>query len=50
VWLETTGAKPVLAFGSEGEVHKVVVDFDDGLEHLSNEDLQRFLDEGQGSL
>ena len=49
VWLETTGAKPVLAFGSEGEVHKVVVDFDDGLEHLSNEDLQRFLDEARGA-
>ena len=37
------------SFGSEGDTHTVVVDIDDGLEHLSNEDLQRFLDERQGS-
>ena len=30
VWLER-GSKPVLAFGSEGDVHTVVVDFTDGL-------------------
>ncbi len=49
LWLETAGDKPVLAFGSKGDTHTVVVDFDDDLWHLSNEDLQRLLDEGQGS-
>ncbi len=40
----------VLAFGSEGEVHTVAVDFDDHHPwHLSNEDLQRFLDEARGA-
>ncbi len=49
VWLETEGERPVLVFGLEGHTHTVVVDFDDDLWHLSNEDLQRLLDEGQGS-
>ena len=50
LWLETGGDRSVLAFGSEGEVHTVAVDFDDHHPwHLSNEDLQRLLDEGQGS-
>ena len=47
LWLELAGDRPVLAFGSEGEVHKVVVDFDDGLWDLSDEDSQRFLDEAK---
>ncbi len=47
VWLENAGDRPVLAFGSEGEVHKVVVDFDEGLWDLSDEDLQWFLDEAK---
>ena len=45
VWLETAGDRPVLAFGSEGNTHTVVVDFGQGLWDLSDEDLQRFLDE-----
>ena len=49
LWLETAGNRPVLCFGSKGEVHKVVVGFDDGLEDLSNDDLQAWLDRGQGS-
>ena len=49
VWLEREGDRPVLAFGSEGETRTVVVDFDDDVWDLSNEDLQRLLDEGQGS-
>ncbi len=49
VWLERAGDMPVLAFGSEGETLTVVVDFDDDVWDLSNEDLQRFLDERQGS-
>ena len=47
LWLETGGDRPVLAFGSEGDTHTVVLDFDEGLWDLSNEDLQRFLDEGR---
>ncbi len=38
---------PVLVFESEGAVFSVVVDFI-GLADLSNEDLQRLLDEGRG--
>ena len=49
VWLEIAGDRPVLAFGREGNTHTVVVNFDEGLWDLSNEDLQRLLDEGQGS-
>ena len=48
VWLER-GTWPVLVFGSEGDVHKVAVDFNDGLEDRSDEELQRLLDEGRGS-
>ncbi len=48
LWLETAGDRPILAFGSEGDTHTVVVDFDDGLWDLSNENLQGFLDEGRG--
>ncbi len=47
VWLER-GKKPVLFFGSEGQVHTIVVDFRDGLEDHSDADLQRLLDEGRG--
>ena len=47
VWLERE-SKPVLAFGSEGELHTVVVDFSESLEGRSDEDLQRLLDEGRG--
>ncbi len=46
---QVAGDRPVLAFGSKGDTRTVVVDFDDDLWHLSNEDLQRLLDEGQGS-
>ena len=49
VWLETQRDRPTLVFGSEGDTHTVVVDFDDDVWDLSNEDLQRLLDEGQGS-
>ncbi len=47
LWLETAGDRPVLAFGSEGNTHTVVVDFGQGLWDLSDEDLQRFLDEAK---
>ena len=47
VWLETEGDRPVLVFGSEGDTHTVVVDFEEGLWDLSKEDLHRFLDEAQ---
>ena len=47
VWLGP-GDHSILAFGSEGEVHTVVVDFNVGLEDRSDEDLQRLLDEGRG--
>ncbi len=43
-----TGLPPVLVFESEDEVINVVVDFI-GLADRSDEDLQRLLDEGQGS-
>ena len=46
-WLEIAGDRPVLAFGSEGNTHTVVVDFDRGLWDLSDEDLQWFLDEAK---
>ncbi len=46
-WLETAGDRPVLAFGSEGNTHTGVVDFGQGLWDLSDEDLQRFLDEAK---
>ncbi len=47
VWLER-GQPPVLAFGSEGDTHSVVVDFTEGLEDRSDADLQRLLDEARG--
>ncbi len=47
LWLEP-GSKPVLAFGSEGYIYKVVVDFSEGLEDRSDRELQRLLDEGRG--
>lgn len=50
LWLELAGDRPVLAFGSEGTTHTVVVDFDDFLEDRSDADLQRWLDEGRRDL
>ena len=47
VWLERR-TPPVLAFGSEGYIYKVVVDFSEGLEDRSDRELQRLLDEGRG--
>ena len=48
LWLEIAADRPILAFGSEGDIHKVVVDFEEGwLWDLSDEDLQRFLDEAK---
>ncbi len=44
VWLELAGDRPVLAFGSEGETHTLVVRFNDGLADRSDTDLQRLLD------
>ena len=41
------GSWPVLAFGSEGEFHRVVVDFTEGLKDRSDADLQRLLDKGR---
>ncbi len=38
----------VLVFESEDDVFSVVVDFNDGLEHRSDEELKRLLDEGKG--
>jgi len=49
LWLETAGDRPVLAFGSEGNTHKVEVDFGQGLWDLSDKDLQRFLHEAKFS-
>ena len=47
VWLER-GPRPVLAFASGGETFSVVVDFSNGLEDRSDEDLQRWLEKGRG--
>ncbi len=48
LWLEIAADRPILAFGSEGDIHTVVVDFEEGwLWDLSDEDLQRFLDEAK---
>lgn len=47
MWLEQ-GPPPVLVFGSERDLHTVVVDFTDGLEDRSDEDLQRLLDDVRG--
>ena len=44
-----TGLPAVLVFESEGNVFSVVVDFNFGLADRSDEELQRLLDEGQGS-
>ncbi len=49
LWFELAGDRPVLAFGSDGDTHTVVVDFEEGLWDLSKEDLHRFLDEAQAS-
>ncbi len=43
-----TGLPPVLVFESEGDVFSVVVVDFIGLADLSDEDLQRLLDEGRG--
>ena len=48
LWLEIAADRPILAFGCEEDIHKVVVDFERGwLWDLSDEDLQRFLDEAK---
>ena len=47
--LRQTGLPPVLVFASEEEVVSVLVDFPDGLDDRSDEDLQRLLDEGRGA-
>ncbi len=47
MWFEIAGDRPILAFGFEGDIHTVVVDFEEGLWDLSDEDLQRFLDEAK---
>ena len=46
--VQQTGLPVVLIFESEGDIHSVVVDFNDGIEDRSDEDLQRWLDEGRG--
>ena len=46
--LRQAGLPPVLVFTSEKEVVSVPVDFIDGLEDRSDEELQRLLDEGRG--
>ena len=49
VWLEPEPSKkPVMAFRSEGELHTVWLDSNHGLEDRSDEELQRWLDEGRG--
>ena len=47
MWFEIAGDRPILAFGFDGDIHTVVVDFEEGLWDLSDEDLQRFLDKGK---
>ena len=48
LWLEIAADRPILAFGSEGDIHKVAVDFErEWLWDLSDEDLQLFLDEAK---
>ena len=46
--LRQTGLPSVLVFASEGDRFSVAIDFNDRLEDLSDEDLQRWLDEGRG--
>ena len=48
VWLVWGSGPRLLAFGSEGDVHTVVVDFTDRVEDRSDEELKRLLDEGRG--
>ena len=48
VWLER-GPPPVLAFASVSETHAVPVDFKEGLEDRSDEDLQGWLEQGRGA-
>ncbi len=43
-----TGLPPVLVFTSGDDVFSVVVDFNDGIEHRSDAELERLLDEGRG--
>ena len=45
--IRLTGLPPVLLFESEDELLSVVVDVGVGLGDRSDEDLQRFLDEGR---
>ena len=47
IWLEA-GPPQMLVFGSERDLHTVVVDFTDGLEDRSDAELERLLDEGRG--
>ena len=44
-----TGPPPVLVFESEDDVFSVLVDFNDRLEDRSDAELQRLLDEEEGS-
>ncbi len=43
-----TGLPTVLVFASEDDLFSVVVDFNNGLEDRSDEELERLLDEGRG--
>ena len=47
-WKVRQTGLPVLVFESEDDVFSVVVDFNDGLEDRSDEELKRLLDEGKG--
>ncbi len=44
-----TGLPAVLVFESEGELVSVPIDFNNGLEDRSDQELQRLLDEGKAS-
>ncbi len=43
-----TSSPPAIVFVSEGEIHSVVVDFNEAIEDQSDKVLQRLLDEGRG--
>ena len=45
--VQQTGLPTALVFASEDDVFSVVLDLNDWLEDLSDEDLQRLLDEAQ---
>ncbi len=47
VWLERAKT-PVMSFRSEGDLHTVLLDSNDGLKDRSDEELQRWLDEARG--